>query len=269
MNDDAVRAVWLSFTQAATPKSRARRRSNRSFAKRVANQQERRIRILLDVALIVLCPVLLWAAAHGRTPLVRGGRTGLMAIGVSVLVAAEWLWLRWSRQGLPGPADTRAQLRTAVFVLARQAGSPQDGAAVVCADLHRRGNDRVLDRSSAQPDRRCGARCRDWSGVGGGRRVVLREGTGDRRAAIPVGAGAGRSQRRCRSTGASALSPRSGRDSGRRRPDQPVPAIRRRSRTARSSRSREIGLGGRRGKLEREDLDGQLPTSKWRSVVRE
>jgi hypothetical protein len=121
MNDDPVRAVWLSVhasgdanaTRASTVESVLRE-------ERVANQRQRRIRILLAVALVVLCPVLLWASAHGRTPLIRGAY-GLMAIGVSVLVAAEWLWLRWSRQGLPGPADTRAQLRTAVFVLARQA----------------------------------------------------------------------------------------------------------------------------------------------------
>lgn len=121
MNDDAVRAVWLSVHASGDAKiTRASTVESVLREERVANQQERRIRILLDVALIVLCPVLLWAAAHGRTPLVRGAY-GLMAIGVSVLVAAEWLWLRWSRQGWPGPADTRAQLRTAVFVLARQA----------------------------------------------------------------------------------------------------------------------------------------------------
>ena len=121
MNDDAVRAVWLAVQTSGdaaamgTPTVESVLREER-----LANQQERRIRFLLAVALIALCPVLLWAAAHGRTPLVRGAY-GLMAIGVSVLVAAEWLWVRWSRQGLPGPADTRSQLRTAVFVLARQA----------------------------------------------------------------------------------------------------------------------------------------------------
>lgn len=121
MNDDAMRAVWLSVHASGDAKTtRASTVESVLREERVANQQERRIRILLAVALMVLCPVLLWASAHGRTPLVRGAY-GLMAIGVSVLVAAEWLWLRWSRQGLPGPADTRAQLQTAVFVLARQA----------------------------------------------------------------------------------------------------------------------------------------------------
>lgn len=121
MNDDAVRAVWLAV-QTSVDAAAMRTPTVESVLReeRLANQEKRRIRILLTVALIVLCPVLVWAAAHGRTPLVRGAY-GLMAIGVSVLVAAEWLWLRWSRQALPGSADTRTQLRTAVFVLARQA----------------------------------------------------------------------------------------------------------------------------------------------------
>ena len=193
MNDDAVRSVWLAVQTSGdasaigTPMVESVLREEG-----LANQEERRIRILLAVALIVLCPVLLWAAAHGRTPLVRGAY-GLMAVGVSVLVAAEWLWLRWSRQGLPGPADTRFQLRTAVFVLARQADLLKMGL-VWCAPIFIGAwMIAVLDRSSAKRDGRCGARCRDWSGVGGGRSGVLREGPGDRRAPIPVGAGAGRS----------------------------------------------------------------------------
>ena len=126
MNDDAVRAVWLSVHASGEPRSRARRRSNRSFAKSVwptnkSDGSEFCWRRRVDRALSRSC---FWAAAHGRTPLDSVARTGLMAIGVSVLVAAEWLWLRWSRQGWPGPADTRAQLRTAVFVLARQAKYP-------------------------------------------------------------------------------------------------------------------------------------------------
>lgn len=134
MNDDAVRSVWLAVQTSGdasaigTPMVESVLREEG-----LANQEERRIRSLLAVALIVLCPVLLWAAAHGRTPLVRGAY-GLMAVGVSVLVAAEWLWLRWSRQGLPGPADTRSQLRTAVFVLARQADLLKMGL-VWCAPI--------------------------------------------------------------------------------------------------------------------------------------
>ena len=98
MNDDAVRAVWLAV-QASGDASAMRTPTVESVLReeRLANQEKRRIRILLTVALIVLCPVLLWAAAHGRTPLVRGAY-GLLAIGLSDLVAADCLWLRWSRR---------------------------------------------------------------------------------------------------------------------------------------------------------------------------
>jgi hypothetical protein len=67
----------------------------------------------------LLLPVLLWSAAHGVTPLVRGAYA-LMAAGGAVIVFAEWSYLEWSRQALPGPADARSQLQKAAFMLGRQ-----------------------------------------------------------------------------------------------------------------------------------------------------
>jgi len=121
MNDEALRAAWLSIrTNRDTGTPHTSTADAVARAERVIDQKERRIRFLLAVSLILLCPLLLWASAHGRTPLVRGAY-GLMGIGVAVLVFAEWLWLRWSRQERPGPADTRSQLLMSASVLARQA----------------------------------------------------------------------------------------------------------------------------------------------------
>lgn len=68
---------------------------------------------------IVLLPLLLWCTARGVTPLVRGA-FALMSVGSAAVAAAEWLYLDWSRQALPGPKDTRSQLQKTAFLLARQ-----------------------------------------------------------------------------------------------------------------------------------------------------
>jgi hypothetical protein len=86
---------------------------------RAARARERRIRIGALVALACLLPMMLWAAAHGVTPLVRGAYA-LMAAGGAVIVFAEWMYLEWSRQALPGPADARSQLQQTAFMLSRQ-----------------------------------------------------------------------------------------------------------------------------------------------------
>jgi hypothetical protein len=86
---------------------------------RAAREGERRIRIGAMVALTLLLPMMLWSAAHGVTPLVRGAYA-LMAAGGAVIVFAEWIYLEWSRQALPGPADARSQLQKTAFMLARQ-----------------------------------------------------------------------------------------------------------------------------------------------------
>jgi hypothetical protein len=43
-----------------------------------------------------------------------------MAVGSAFVAAAEWVYLDWSRQALPGPVDTRSQLQKSAFMLARQ-----------------------------------------------------------------------------------------------------------------------------------------------------
>ena len=45
----------------------------------------------------------------------------LMAAGTAVLVFAEWMYLDWSRQALPGPADARSQLHRTAVLLSREA----------------------------------------------------------------------------------------------------------------------------------------------------
>ena len=80
-----------------------------------------------------MCPVLLWAAAHGKTPLVRGGYA-LMALGAGLAVFAEWMYLSWSRQALPGPVDARSQLQNTALMLFRQSALMRT-AAVWCAPI--------------------------------------------------------------------------------------------------------------------------------------
>jgi hypothetical protein len=61
-----------------------------------------------------------WCAAFGATPLVRGGYA-LMAVGTAMMIFAEWVFLAWSRQALPGPLDTRSQLQKTGLLLSRRA----------------------------------------------------------------------------------------------------------------------------------------------------
>ncbi len=86
---------------------------------RETRHRERRGRVGGLFALVCLVPTTMWAAVYGVTPLVRGAYA-LMAVGTALLVAAEWLYLEWSRRGLPGPADARSQLQTIAFMLGRQ-----------------------------------------------------------------------------------------------------------------------------------------------------
>jgi hypothetical protein len=119
MTDDALPSVWISdrpvdkemliqATRAVLEQDRA------------ACEKERRTRIACVLAVALLCPVLLWCAAYGKAPLVRAGYA-LTAAGTAVMVFAEWVYLGWSRQSLPGPADTRSHLQTTALRLSRQA----------------------------------------------------------------------------------------------------------------------------------------------------
>lgn len=120
MNDDArvLSAVWMS--DHPVDKAGVMSAIDTVLDKdRAVRARERRIRIGALVALAFLLPMTLWSAAHGVTPLVRGAYA-LMAAGGAVIVFAEWIYLEWSRQALPGPADARSQLQKAAFMLARQ-----------------------------------------------------------------------------------------------------------------------------------------------------
>jgi hypothetical protein len=120
MSDDAreLSAVWMS--DHPVDKASVMSAIDTVLDKdRAARDRERRIRIGPLVALALLLPVLLWSAAHGVTPLVRGAYA-LMAVGGAVIVFAEWTYLAWSSQALPGPADARSQLQKTAFLLARQ-----------------------------------------------------------------------------------------------------------------------------------------------------
>ena len=119
MSDDSVRAVWISGQpiDKATVMTAVRAALTED---RAVRDKERWFRIASVFAIAVLCPALLWCAAFGKTPLVRGGYA-LMAAGTAVLGFAEWMYLDWSRLALPGPADARYQLHRTAFLLSRQA----------------------------------------------------------------------------------------------------------------------------------------------------
>jgi hypothetical protein len=121
MSDDkalSLSAVWMSGPPAS--KERVTSIIDRVLDEdHQARERERRVRIGGLLAAALLVPALLWGAAYGVTPLVRGAYA-LMAVGTAAIVAAEWVYLAWSRQALPGPADARSQLQTTAFMLARQ-----------------------------------------------------------------------------------------------------------------------------------------------------
>jgi hypothetical protein len=117
MNDDgvALRAAWVS--EPPVSEDTLRTAVDQVLDKdRSARLRERRLRMAGVVALVFLVPVLIWAAAYGVGPLVRGAYA-LMAVGCAAGLAAESLYLDWSRRALPGADDTRSQLQKTVFML--------------------------------------------------------------------------------------------------------------------------------------------------------
>jgi len=132
MNDDVLPAIWMS--DLPVDKEKVMIAMNAVLDEdRAVRAKERGIRIASVLALALLCLPLMWAAAYGVSPLVRGGYA-LMAVGTAVLVATEWTYLTWSRQALPGPTDARSQLQKTTFLLSRQA-SLMRSAAVWCAPV--------------------------------------------------------------------------------------------------------------------------------------
>ena len=121
MNDEAgsLSAVWMSDRPVA--RERVAPTIEAVLARdRTEHEHDHRVRVGALLALTLLLPVLLWSAAHGVTPLVRGAYA-LMSVGSAMIVAAEWIYLEWSRQALPGPVDARTQLQKAALMLTRQA----------------------------------------------------------------------------------------------------------------------------------------------------
>jgi hypothetical protein len=132
MSEDSLPAVWTS-DQPVARETIATAVDAVLREDREGRDKERWIRTAALLALTLLCPALVWCAAYGRTPLVRGGYA-LMAAGTAVFVFAEWVFLGWSRQALPGPADARSQLQRTAFLLSRQANLIRM-AALWCAPI--------------------------------------------------------------------------------------------------------------------------------------
>jgi hypothetical protein len=117
-NTLSLSAVWMSGPSASDEEMTTA--IGRVLDKdREARDSERRWRIGGLLAMACLVPTTMWAAVYGATPLVRAAYA-LMTVGTALLVAAEWMYLEWSRRALPGPADARSQLQTIAFMIGRQ-----------------------------------------------------------------------------------------------------------------------------------------------------
>ena len=152
MNHDALRAVWVSHPD--THKENLMTVMNTVLDEdRAACEKDRWVQVAAVIAVGLLCPPLLWFAAYGRTPLVRGGYS-LMAMGTAMMLFAKWLHRTWSRQALPGAADTA--FRTPEARARRRASSESvpDRADVVRAGFPGRRAYRHLDLQRAQRERR-------------------------------------------------------------------------------------------------------------------
>ena len=132
MTHDSLTAMWIS----EPPPSRQALLSAMDAVlneDRAARDKDRWMQIAGGLAVALLCPALLWCAAHGVTPLVRGGYA-LMAAGTAILISTHWTYAAWSRKALPGPADSRSQLQKSAFLLARQANLMRT-APLCCAPV--------------------------------------------------------------------------------------------------------------------------------------
>jgi hypothetical protein len=132
MTDEVLSTIWMS--DSPVNKDKVMTAMNAVLDEdRAVRVKERGIRAASVLALALLCLPLMWSAAYGVSPLVRGGYA-LMAVGAAVLVATEWMYLTWSRQALPGPTDARSQLQKTTFLLSRQV-SLMRMAALWCAPV--------------------------------------------------------------------------------------------------------------------------------------
>jgi hypothetical protein len=120
MNDDFLPAVWTSDPSALTAAAVNTAINIVLVEDQADRDKERRGHTATALALALLCPALLWCAAYGVSPLVRGGYA-LMAAGTAALVVTGWVYSAFSRQALPGPVDSRSHLQKGAFLLSRQA----------------------------------------------------------------------------------------------------------------------------------------------------
>ena len=126
MNDDSLSALWIS--DPPVDKEAVMNAMNAVLDEdRAARDKDRRVRIGGVFALAFLCPTLVFCAIYGISPLVRAAYA-LMAVGTALLVSLEWMYLTWSRQAFPGPADARSQLLVSTFLLSRQVSLLRMGA---------------------------------------------------------------------------------------------------------------------------------------------
>jgi hypothetical protein len=120
MSDDSLRAIWTLDPSPLNHDALIAAMNAVLDEDRAARDKDRGLKIVATCALVLLCPALLWCAAYGTHPLVRGGYA-LMAAGTAILVSTGWVYSAWSRQALPGPVDSRSQLQTSALFLSRQA----------------------------------------------------------------------------------------------------------------------------------------------------
>jgi hypothetical protein len=116
MTDDAaaLQVLWMSGREdAGDMHGTIARVLDQDRAERA---REQRIGGAGAIVMLALVPVLIWASVYGISPLVRAAYA-LMGAGCVAGVVAQWLYLSWSRQALPGPMDTRSQLQMTAFVL--------------------------------------------------------------------------------------------------------------------------------------------------------
>ena len=118
MTDDSLSKLWISNGRIEEGQLHATVHATLE-EHRAIRQREVAARIGLCGVLGVLFPVLVWFAAYGKTPAVRGGYT-LMAAGSAVAVITEWIYLSWTRQCDPTSIDSRSQLVNNAAILFRQ-----------------------------------------------------------------------------------------------------------------------------------------------------
>lgn len=118
MTDDSLSRLWVSNDRVAEDRLQAAVRAALE-EHRAVRQREVAARVGLAGVLGVLFPVLVWFAAFGKTPAVRGGYA-LMAAGSAVSVFTEWIYLSWTKQCDPRSIDMRSQLMNNAAILFRQ-----------------------------------------------------------------------------------------------------------------------------------------------------